>query len=342
METKIVKIDDKNIDIRALECLGKIIRSGGLVAFPTETVYGLGADALNEDAVKKIFEAKNRPADNPLIVHFCEISDISEVAHLTDAATKVLEKFSPGPLTVILKKKPTVGQNVTAGLDTVAVRIPESKTARAFIKAAGRPIAAPSANLSGKPSPTRFVDVFEDMSGRVDAIIDGADCSVGVESTVLDMTGEKPVILRPGGVTLKEIQEILPDAEVDRHVLEAVSKDETPKSPGMKYKHYAPDAEVYVIEGDTKNTNEKIRELLAENRDKKVGVFSLGESFPADCVIYAGCDNKEYAKNLFAALREFDRRGMDIVFAQFKNDDDYGLAVRNRLYKSAANRVFRV
>ncbi len=342
METKIIKIDDENIDYKGLEVLGEIIRDGGLVAFPTETVYGLGADALNEDAVKKIFKAKNRPADNPLIVHFCEISEISEVAHLTDEAKKVLEKFSPGPLTIILKKKQTVGQNVTAGLDTVAVRMPESKTARAFIKAAGRPIAAPSANLSGKPSPTRFKDVFEDMSGRIDAIIDGADCSVGVESTVLDMTGEVPVILRPGGVTLKEIQKILPEALVDKHVLEMVSKDETPKSPGMKYKHYAPDAEVYVVEGDTKNTDEKIRELIEENKDKKVGVFSLGESFSADCVLYAGGDNKEYAKNLFAALREFDRQGIDIVFAQFTSDDDYGLAVKNRLYKSAANRVFKV
>lgn len=342
MKTKIVKIDDKNIDSSALLPLGKIIREGGLVAFPTETVYGLGADALNEEAVGKIFLAKNRPADNPLIVHFCDIEDIEEVAYITDDARRVLNEFSPGPLTVILKKKAAVSATVTAGLDSVAVRIPSSKTARAFIKAAGRPIAAPSANLSGKPSPTNFRDVFDDMSGRIDAIIDGADCSVGVESTVLDITGERPVILRPGGVTLNDIRKVLPNAEVDKHVLQSVSKDETPKCPGMKYKHYAPDAEVYVVEGDIKNTDKKIQELIAENSDKKIGVFSMGEEFSADFIIYAGKDNKEYAKNLFAALREFDRKGMEIVYAQFTSDDDYGLAVRNRLYKSAANRVIRV
>lgn len=342
MKTKIVKIDDKNIDFQSLESLGEIIREGGLVAFPTETVYGLGADALNEDAVKKIFLAKNRPADNPLIVHFSEIEDISEVAYITADAIKILERFSPGPITVILKKKASVSKFVTAELDSVAVRIPSSDTAREFITASGRPIAAPSANLSGKPSPTTFKDVFEDMAGRIDAIIDGADCSVGVESTVLDLTGEKPVILRPGGITLRQIKEVLPNAEVDKHVLESVSKNETPKCPGMKYKHYAPDAEVFVVEGDTKNTDCKIRELIEENSGKKIGVFSMGEKFSADCVIYAGGDNKEYAKNLFAALREFDRQEIDIVYAQFISDDDYGLAVRNRLYKSAGNKVIRV
>lgn len=342
MNTKVFKIDNENIDARSMEQMGELIRKGGLVAFPTETVYGLGADALNEDAVKKIFEAKGRPADNPLIVHFSDIDDIDEVCFVTEDAKKMLERFSPGPLTVILKKKDCVSRYVTAGLDTVAVRIPSNKTAAALIKAAKRPIAAPSANLSGKPSPTTFKDVNDDMSGRIDAIIDGCDCDVGVESTVVDMTGDNPVILRPGGITLSDIREIFPGTEVDRHVLEMVSSNETPKSPGMKYKHYAPDAEVFVVEGEREKLHEKIEELILKNKEKRVGVFSLGDNYNADVVLFAGDNNKEYARNLFRALREFDRLGAEIVFAEFVSDNDYGLAVKNRLYKSAANKIIRV
>lgn len=341
MNTKIFKIDDNKIDAKSMEEMGTIIRNGGLVAFPTETVYGLGADALNEDAVKKIFAAKGRPGDNPLIVHFADVEDISEVCFVTDAAKLLFENFSPGPLTVILKKKECVGNAVTAGLDTVAVRIPSNNTARAFIKAAKRPIAAPSANISGKPSPTTFKDVNEDMQGRIDAIIDGCDCEVGVESTVIDMTGERPVILRPGGITLGDIKKVIPEALVDKHVLEMVSAKETPKCPGMKYKHYAPNAEVYVVEGEKEARIKKVKELIAENKDKCVGVFSLGYEYETDVVLYAGEDNREYAKRLFRALREFDRMGADIVFAEFTDDEGYGLAVKNRLYKSAANRIIK-
>ncbi len=342
MHTEIVKIDNENIDTKKMEHLGKIIRDGGVVAFPTETVYGLGADALNSDAVKKIFIAKGRPADNPLIVHFARIEDISEVAHITDDAKKILEKFSPGPLTVILKKKECLGDTVTAGLDTVAVRIPENETARALILASKRPIAAPSANLSGKPSPTTAKDVMDDMTGRVDAIIDGVSCKVGVESTVLDMTGEAPVILRPGAVTLDDIKSLFPDATVDKHVLQAVSVNDKPKSPGMKYKHYAPDAEVFVVEGEREKIKQKINELICENKGKRIGVLTMGTSYPADVLINAGRDNREYAKNLFASLREFDRQGAEIVFAEFVSDDGYGLAVKNRLYKAAGNKIIYV
>jgi len=341
MDTKIFKIDDNKIDEKSMEEMGEIIRKGGLVAFPTETVYGLGADALNEAAVKKIFEAKGRPGDNPLIVHFADIEDISEICFVTDEAKLLLEKFSPGPLTVILKKKDCVSDAVTAGLDTVAVRIPSNNTARKLIKASKRPIAAPSANISGKPSPTTFKDVNEDMQGRIDAIIDGCDCEVGVESTVIDMTGDKPVILRPGGVTPGDIKKVLPETVVDKHVLKTVSANETPKCPGMKYKHYAPNAEVYVVEGEEEARIEKIRELIAENKDKCVGVFSLGYEYDTDVVLYAGEDNREYAKRLFGALREFDRLGAEIVFAEFISDDEYGLAVKNRLYKSAGNRIIK-
>ncbi len=342
MDTKIIKIDNENIEKEAIKELGEIIAGGGLVAFPTETVYGLGADALNEKAVKNIFKAKNRPADNPLIVHFEEIEDIERVAYLTDEARLLLEEFSPGPLTVILKKKEFLSDYVTAGLGTVAVRIPSNKTARALIKASGKPIAAPSANLSGKPSPTTAKDVIEDMAGRIDAIIDGCDCEVGVESTVIDMTSETPYILRPGGITLSNIRRILSKTQVDRHVLESVGENEKPKSPGMKYKHYAPKAEVYVIEGDRKNTENKIDELITEAEGKRVGVLSMGKEYSADVVIFAGENNKEYAKNLFRSLREFDRCGVDIVFAEFKSDEEYGLAVKNRLYKSAGYKIIHV
>lgn len=340
METKIFDIEKEKE--RCLAETGEIIRAGGIVVFPTETVYGLGADALNDEAVKKIFAAKGRPADNPLIVHFCRVEDIDQVCVVTDAAKKLLGKFSPGPITVVLKKRDCVSRYVTAELDTVAVRIPSDETARAFIKAAQRPIAAPSANLSGKPSPTNFRDVYDDMFGRADAIIKGKDSRVGVESTVVDMTGENPVILRPGGVTIADIRTLFPSAEIDKHVTKHVSMLEHPRCPGMKYKHYAPDAEVYVVEGAPDAVRRKIEELVLQNKDKCVGVLSIDGEYDADVVLYAGKDNQEYAKNLFRDLREFDRHGAKIVFAGFVDDDGYGLAVKNRLYKAAANRIIHV
>lgn len=342
MQTQIVKIDNENVDEQKIKELGMILRRGGLVAFPTETVYGLGANALNETAVRKIFEAKGRPGDNPLIVHFANADDVGMVCHVTDNARKLFSAFSPGPLTVILKKKDCLGSAVTAGLDTVAVRIPVNKTARALIEAAKCPIAAPSANLSGKPSPTTAKDVIDDMMGRIDAVIDGIDCDVGVESTVVDMTGDTPVILRPGAVTLSDIQSIFPNASVDKHVIEVVGDNETPKSPGMKYKHYAPDAEVYVVEGKPDEIKKKIDTLLRENKDKRRGVLTMGADYAADIVICAGANNKEYAKNLFRSLREFDRNGAEIVYAEFVDDDGYGLAVKNRLYKSAGYKIIHV
>ncbi len=341
MDTKIYKIDNDNIDSNAMCELGAIIADGGLVAFPTETVYGLGADALNPQAVQNIFKAKRRPADNPLIVHFSKVQDIEKVCFSTPLAKLILDEFSPGPITVILKKKPCLSEFVTAGLDTVAVRIPSNETARALIEAAGTPIAAPSANLSGKPSPTTAGDVIEDMQGRIDAIIDGCQCEVGVESTVIDMTGDVPTILRPGGITLKDIQRIVPDAVADKHILAKLSENEKPKCPGMKYKHYAPKAEVFVVEGKKENISQEMGKLILENSGKKIGVLSMGENYPAE-VIFVGKENKEYAKNLFQALRELDRRGVEIIFAEYTDDDEYGMAVRNRLYKAAANRVIHV
>ena len=344
MITKIIKIDSENIDFDKISELGRIISDGGLVAFPTETVYGLGANAFCAEAVRNIFKAKGRPADNPLIVHVNSFSDVSEVAREIPEAAKILfDTFSPGPLTLILRKSPFVPDAVTAGLDTVAVRIPQHPIAAALIKLSGVPIAAPSANRSGKPSPTKAEHVIQDMDGRIDAIIDGGACSYGVESTVVDMTGEKPVILRPGGISFEDIKKVLPDAEVDSHVLRAVEVNESPKSPGMKYKHYAPDAEVFVVEGKSQAVFNKINELISQNQGKKIGVLTVdNRKYNADLVIDAGKDNKEYAKRLFNALREFDKHGVQIIYAEFCKEDKNSLAVKNRLYKSAANRVIRV
>ncbi len=344
METKIYKIDKNNIDKDSMKELGAIIASGGLVAFPTETVYGLGADAYNDDAVKKIYEAKGRPSDNPLIVHFADVDSIKDaVLEFREEAKILFSHFSPGPLTIILKKSGRLSKTVTAGLDTVAVRIPSDEIARELIRSAGVPIAAPSANLSGKPSPTTPKHVIEDMTGRIDAIICGDDCQVGVESTIIDLSGEVPTILRPGGITYQDIKKYIPNVTIDRHILESVANDEKPKCPGMKYKHYAPEADVTVVEGNADRVKERIDKLLLENKRLKTGVITLeNNKYDADLVMSVGKDNKEYAKNLFRVLREFDENNIDVVFAEFSRDDEYALTVKNRLYKSAGNKVIYV
>ncbi|MBS7297889.1 MAG: threonylcarbamoyl-AMP synthase [Eubacteriales bacterium] len=341
-ETKIVKITDEN-DIRISE-LGGIIRAGGLVCFPTETVYGLGANAFDENAAYKVFEAKGRPSDNPLIVHLSDISQLETVAReVPEEAYKLFEAYSPGPLTVILKKKETLPAAVTAGLDTVAVRIPSHPIARALINAAGVPIAAPSSNLSGKPSPTKAEHVIADMNGRVDAIIDGGMCSVGVESTVVELAKGTVNILRPGGITKTDLLKVIDEVKIDRHVTEQVAEGEKPKSPGMKYKHYAPDAEVTVIAGDKQKTFDEIRSRITDDKETVIGVMCYdGFAFDAETVLYMGDDNISYAERLFDALRQFDLLGVKKVYAQFEEDEDYGLAVRNRLYKAAGGRVIHI
>ena len=320
---------------------GRVIRAGGLVVFPTETVYGLGANGLDGEAVDKIFEAKGRPNDNPLILHVAKKSDVRPLwKQIPDTARLLMDEFWPGPLTLVYLKSSIVPDEVTAGLDTVAVRMPEHKTALALIRAAGVPIAAPSANLSGKPSPTRIEHVLEDMDGRVDVMLDGGPCSVGVESTVLSLVGT-PTILRPGGVTKEMLESVIGTVRVANAVLNPLGENEVAASPGMKYRHYAPDCEVVVAEGSPRRAASII------NRE-----YSLAESEGKNCIIFATEQTKSYYKgkkyviigdrdmpaslcaSLFAALRD-ESGGTDIIFAEAIPAREQGLAYMNRLLRAS-------
>lgn len=320
---------------------GRIIRSGGLVAFPTETVYGLGANGLDGEAVNRIFQAKGRPNDNPLILHIAKKSDVKQLwTHIPDEARRLMDAFWPGPLTIIYLKSDIVPDEVTAGLDTVAVRMPDNKTALALIRAAGVPIAAPSANLSGKPSPTTAEHVLEDMDGRIDLVLDGGPCRVGVESTVLSLVG-KPRILRPGGITKEMLEQVIGAVEVSTAVLNPLPEGAKAESPGMKHKHYSPDCDVLVALGEPKSAaNIIIRE------------YGIAESDGKSCIIFATEQTKGYYRgkkyviigdrehpetlcaNLFDALREESRR-VDIILAEGIPTEREGLAYMNRLLRAA-------
>ncbi len=329
--TKILKIEN---DLSLLKEAGDVIKNGGLVAFPTETVYGIGANGLCPDAVRNVFKAKNRPMDNPLILHIAEYEEAEKIGYMNPAAKKIAESFWSGPVTVIVKKKDIVPSETSAGLDTVAIRMPSSPVARELIKYAGVPIAAPSANLSTKPSATRFEDVYDDLNGRVDMIVDGGGCSIGIESTVVDTTSDIPTILRPGGITYEQLCGVLGRVEVEKHKKEG-SEDYKPKSPGMKYKHYAPKAKVIVYE---ENAEEKIALHLKENKEKgiKTGIFcKTTSSYDCDCIINWGENASEMASVLFSALRDFDRRGAEEILCEMPETAGLGMGVRNRIYKSA-------
>ena len=321
---------------------GEIIRRGGLVAFPTETVYGLGADALNAEAVRSVYAAKGRPSDNPMIVHISEISELEPLVKgglggLSADAKQVMDAFWPGPLTIVLPKSDSVPDATTGGLDTVAVRMPSNRTAYMLIAAALRPVAAPSANISGRPSPTTAEDVLEDMDGRIDAVIMGEQCDVGIESTVLDLTGDVPTILRPGIVTKEQLAEVLGrDVVYYKALLEkpAVTADPEdgvadtefrPKSPGMKYRHYSPKAKVRLIEGSAEEFRAKSREL---------GLEAMRNGLRPAVLDYED-DELAAAHDLFADLREFDRQGYDIIFIRTLEQSGLGFSVMNRMLKSA-------
>ena len=318
--------------IEAAQC----IKSGGTVVFPTETVYGLGADATNDEAVKKIFSAKGRPADNPLIVHISKKEDIGKlVSFVSDDAKKLIDAFFPGCLTLIMKKSHLLGGTVTAGLDTVAVRMPSNPIAHDLIEKSGCFIAAPSANLSGSPSPTVARHVIDDMFGRVDYIIDGGNSEVGLESTVVDVSGDCPEILRPGKITYEQIKEVTPNAIIGKGILEETDK---PKSPGMKYKHYSPKADVTVVMGEKENVRKYISSRIGT--DKNVGVLTYkGGDYENAVVIDAGDNMESYANTLFYNLRLFDEKGVKTVFAEFLDEAGIGLAVKNRLFKSAGYKI---
>jgi L-threonylcarbamoyladenylate synthase len=325
------------------------IRSGGLVAFPTETVYGLGADASNAAAVERIFLAKGRPSDNPLIVHVSDRDMLSQVVrHVPPKANQLAERFWPGPLTLVLPKLPTVPDSVTGKLDTVGVRMPHHPVALALIRAAGVPIAAPSANRSGRPSPTAADHVVEDLSGRIDIILDGGETGVGVESTVLDMTVDPPVLLRPGGVTLEQLSKEIGEVMVDRSV-HGAEAGEAPRSPGMKYRHYAPQAQVILVDGPVLDMQSKIKDLAYEYEEegKKVGIMCSAESrgvYQAPVVLEYGSrdDLSSMASDLFSTLRAFDRHSVNVILVEGVPSAGMGLAIMNRLRRAAAGRVVQV
>lgn len=342
MKTKIIRIDEENIDINELLKLANIIKKGGLIAIPTETVYGLAANGLDGLAVSKIFAAKNRPMDNPLILH---ISTMNEIYSLTrgvkEEDTEKLSHLWPGPLTVVLNKSDKVPFEVSCGLDTVAIRMPSKELTRTFIELCQTPLAAPSANLSTKPSPTTADEVFEDMDGKIDAIIDGGKSSIGLESTVLDLTSSPATILRPGYYTKEMLEEYWPGVDYD---LALKNEKQIPKSPGQKYKHYAPKAEVVVYIGDREHFTRKVNELL-EVRGKTIGVMAFEEDGTfekADFTIDMGSkeDLTKMGNILFSSLRDMDHEKIDLVIVHGVEEESYGLSIMNRLKKSASGRVY--
>lgn len=322
-----------------MDAAADVLRQGGLVAFPTETVYGLGADACNGAAVSRIFAAKGRPGDNPLIVHVCAAGQAGEIAQITPLAAKLMDAFWPGPFTAVLPSRGVVCREVTAGLGTVGVRMPAAGSARELIRRSGRLIAAPSANLSGRPSPTEAGHVLADFDGVVPIILDGGPADCGVESTVCDLTGEVPIILRPGGVTAEMIRQAAGEVQVARAVLEGLGKDEHAASPGMKYKHYAPKAKVWVVDGDSPNTiAKKLKAMYDSMQDEKCVILCAdcraGE-YPGRNVMSIGADRAAIARNLFGALREADRQEYANVFFEAVSPDGMGLAIMNRIIRAA-------
>lgn len=348
METKIFELNEKNIDMHLIKDAAEVIRSNGTVIFPTETVYGLGANALSQEAVMAIFAAKGRPTDNPLIVHISCIDMLLYVIGepLSSNAKKLMDEFWPGPLTLIFKKSAVIPLEVTAGLDTVAVRMPDNEIALELIKQSCLPIAAPSANISGKPSPTRAEHVISDMQGKVNIIMSGSSSRVGLESTVLDLTGAVPTILRPGGVTLEELQRVIGEVYIDKGL---TSKEAIPKAPGMKYTHYAPEAAMTIIKGELPKVVQAIQQLANEQikLGKRVGILATEEtklSYHADVIISMGSRSNLYtaAAEIFDALRQFDKQKVDVIYAEALSEENIGMAVMNRLKKAAGFNIIEV
>ena len=329
METRFFGTTEEDIQQAA-----EIIKEGGLVAFPTETVYGLGADALNPEAVGKVYAAKGRPSDNPMIVHISSKNDLSYLTfEITDDIRKLMDAFWPGPLTMVVPAAPVVPRVTTVGLDTVAVRMPSDPVAAALITSSETPIAAPSANLSGRPSPTSARHVIDDLDGRIDAIIQGGDCQVGIESTVVDMTGAVPTVLRPGIITAERLSQALgKTVEIDP-AMNVKTADFKPKSPGMKYKHYAPKAEMIIYKGD----REKVYLAMSEEKLRRTG---YGQK--VEIIMYDDSEPEKAAREFFAKLRACDKAGVDVILAAAMREDGVGFAVMNRMFKSAGYNIVEV
>lgn len=325
---------------------GACLKEGGLVAFPTETVYGLGANALNEKASEKIYAAKGRPSDNPLIIHIAQLNDLEYIVEEIPQKAKILaEKFWPGPLTMIMKKKDRVPKATTGGLETVAVRMPNHPLALEIIKEAGGYVAAPSANTSGRPSPTLAKHVLEDMNGRIDMIVDGGELSIGIESTIVDMSVEPPMILRPGYITEEMLEECIGDVLTDPALL-FLPEEKSPKAPGMKYKHYAPKGEMKIVEGAREDVIETIQKIALNEleKGKKVGIIATDETkslYSNGIVRSIGSrnDDRTIARNLYAVLREFDEIETDCIYSESFGSGFMGQAIMNRLLKAAAHNV---
>jgi L-threonylcarbamoyladenylate synthase len=331
--TFVIKVSPKVPQKKLILTAAEVLRRGGLVAFPTETVYGLGADAFNADAVKQIFVAKGRPLDNPIIVHIASVPDLKALTdHVPEEAGRLIEKFWPGPLTLILKKSPDVPGDVTGGLDTVAVRMPQNKIALALIKALGHPIAAPSANLSGRPSGTTAGHVLQDFAGKIDMILDGGPVTVGVESTVLDLSQEPPAILRPGAVTQEDLVPLLGRVVMGR------GAETRKRSPGTRYRHYSPRARVTLVEPNDEKAIARLIDQYAKG-DKKVAVvarhFSSGRSTRAIVRIMPQ-ELEEYARQIFAVLRELDELAVDEIIIEKTEEKGIGVAIMDRLKRAAA------
>lgn len=349
MKTEYVDLREGKDIKEGVKKAAEIIKRGGLVAFPTETVYGLGANGLDENAVPKIYEAKGRPSDNPLILHISKLDEIEDIVkEIPKSALILAEEFWPGPLTMVFKKSERIPYRTTGGLESVAIRMPSNKIARELIKAAGVPIAAPSANSSGRPSPTKAAHVIYDLDGKIDMVIDGGEVDIGIESTIVDVTGEVPVILRPGFITEEMLSEAIGRVEIDE-VVKSLSpdKDLKPKAPGMKYRHYAPRGKMTIYKGSHSKVVERINEEISKLEGKKTGVLATDETksyYRADIIISLGSreDGESIAHNLFDALRKFDDDDVEFIYSEGFDENKLGFAIMNRLHKSAGYNIINV
>jgi L-threonylcarbamoyladenylate synthase len=347
--TKVSIIKDYKEDEIKIKEAAEFIKNGGTVVFPTETVYGLGADALNAQAVKKIFEAKGRPQDNPLIIHVASKNIEAYVKEIPKVANELIEKFWPGPLTIILRKKDIIPNLTSANLNSIGIRMPDNEIAIKLIQLANTAIAAPSANISGRPSPTDFQRCIEDLDGKVDYILGGLKSNIGVESTIVDCTVDPPMVLRPGGITLEMLREVDSRIEIDKAIMEKPKENLKPKAPGMKYKHYAPNAKVRIISGERKKTVEKIKEMVHYNIEngKKICILTVEENekeYTEGITIVLGSTKNlaTIARNLFEGLRKCDDFGADLILAEGYEEKGVGIAIMNRLNKAAGFDIIKV